>query len=237
MKNAKKLLALLLSLTLALSLALPAFAEEDELLSGVGTDVFDAAADGENSEPDGDVPQPQSQTVSNASAFTVTADKQMVATGESITLTAVNVPQAQAGQSLEYHWYVNCFYGDSHNLSIGTTVDAVIQTQAPSKDDMKAMKAYGDPFSQQFPTEYWCIVKVSDASGLVASYTSSRIEVSGYYSLRDSFVVPYEYIGYTFLLAFFVPPLFFENIGCLFGILWSPFVALANAAEAKRVNG
>ena len=174
----------------------------------------------------------------DAPAFTVTADKQMVATGESITLTAVNAPQAQAGQTVQYRWYFSIFAGGSG--LIGTTTDAVIQTDAVKPT------TYRNPFTQQFPIEYSCVLDIVDnASGtVVASYTSSKIDVLGYYSLNDSFAVPYEYLVealvYILLVpgyVFFEPMLLLRAIACFFGILWSPWVAVANGAEAKRVNG
>ena len=174
-------------------------------------------------------------TYASAPAFAVTADKKMVATGESITLTAVNAPQAQAGQTVQYHWYFYFapIHGNGSRL-VGTTADAVIQIQAPGRDIVRPTQA--NPFSQQFSTKYWCVAEISDASGLVASYGSNEIDVLGYYSLRDSFAVPYEYFPSAAVL-FFVPGVFFQAIACLFGILWSPWVAVANTAEAKRVNG
>ena len=175
------------------------------------------------------------------SDFTVTADKRMVATGESITLTAVNAPQAQAGQTVQYRWYFSWspanVSGKYGNVSIGTTADAVIQAQAPGRD-VVLLTYFNDPYGQQFTTWYWCVVEVSNASGPVASYKSSKIEIQGYYSLRDSFALPYEYLGYAFAWSLILyPKAIFASIACLFGILWSPFVALANSMEAKRVNG
>jgi len=171
-------------------------------------------------------------------AFTITADKQMVATGENFTLTAVNAPQAEAGQSIQYHWLFITLPENGHvgTISLGTTADAVIQIQAPGRDVL--WPDYNNPFSQRFSMQYWCVVDISDASGLVASYRSSRITVQGYYNLTDSFAVPYEALGYA-LLGVFINPFrnVFYSIACLFGIVWSPFVALANSAQAKRVNG
>jgi len=177
--------------------------------------------------------------------FTITADKRMVATGESITLTAVNAPQAQAGQTVQYRWYFNysptAASSEIGHALIGTTTDAVIQAQAPGRDVV--WPTYTKPFTQQFTTRYWCVVDISDASGPVASYTSSKIEVMGYYGLGDSFAVPYVYFGY--ILAYMLVPMFIFydltsipiSIACLFGIFWSPFVLLANSVKAKLVNG
>ena len=218
MKLAKIIFALLLCGTLFVGLATPAFADESAFVDAP------AFAD----EP----------TFADEPAFTIAADKKMAASGESITLTAVNAPQPQAGQSVQYRWYFS-IYGVESGL-IGTTTDAVIQTDAVKPTTFRS------PFTQQFPIEYSCVLDiVDDASGtVVASYTSSKIDVLGYYSLSDSFAVPYDYLVealvYILLVpgyVFFEPMLLLRAFACFFGILWSPWVAVANGAEAKRVNG
>ena len=96
----------------------------------------------------------------SAPDFAVTADKKMVATGESITLTAVNAPQAQAGQTMQYHWYFYYDAGYATKKLLGTSSDAVIQVQAPGRDVV--ISTYmGYPFSQQFKTWYWCVSEIS----------------------------------------------------------------------------
>jgi len=97
-------------------------------------------------------------------------------------------------------------------------------------------------FNHKFPITYSCQAIVTERYEVVAYYNGA-IEVQGYYNLRDSIAVPYEYLGEAIVymlipgLVFFEPMLFFGSIACLFGIVWSPFVALANSMEAKRVNG
>ncbi|MCL2299698.1 MAG: hypothetical protein FWC27_06075 [Firmicutes bacterium] len=210
MKRAKMFFALLLCAALSVGLATPAFAETSD--------------------------------------FTVVADKRMVATGETITLTAVNAPQAQAGQTVQYRWFFSYSLDPEsaveYAVLLGATTDTVIQAQVPGRDSVKTLA--GDPgslYSQQFSTRYWCVADISGSAGIVASYRSSKIKGQGYYSLKDSFALPYEHLAEAIVymlipgLVFAEPSVFFDSIACLFGIVWSPFVGLANAAEAKRVNG
>jgi hypothetical protein len=174
----------------------------------------------------------------SAAEFTVSADKKMVATGENITLTAINAPQVQAGQILEYRWYFS-YRNDRITNLLGTTEDPVLQTKLP------AMGAdyWSTPYNQKHPLKFWCVAEISDDNGLFSAYTSGKVDVMGYYSLGDSFAVTYASfaLALTFIpmptIVFETPTILIDAFVYFFGFLWLPFVALANSVEAGRVNG
>ena len=207
MVRAKKFFALLLCAALFAALATPAFAQE---------------------------------FAPTQSYVTVTADKKMVATGESITLTVAGIPPLEAGQAIQYNWWVK--YGAVDGPAPGTTTEPVLRTQVHGREVVP--RFYSSMINHKFPITYSCQARVTDGPGSIVAYYNGEIEVQGYYKLADGIAVPYEYLkealAYMLFvpgLVFYEPMLFFTSVACLFGILWSPFVALANSMEARRVNG
>lgn len=174
----------------------------------------------------------------DTSEFTVTADKKMVATGESITLTAVNAPQPEEGQTIKYTWNLS-YRNDRITKLLGTTEEPVIQAQVP----VFGADYWSTPYDQKHPSKIWCVAEISDADGPVASYKSSSIVVMCYYNLGDSFAVTYACLALILMfmtspmIVIEEPTILVDGFVYFFGVLWLPFVALANVAEAERVNG
>jgi len=166
---------------------------------------------------------------------TITADMKMATAGDSVTLTVTGIPPLEAGQSIRYNWWYG--YGDSNGIGSCTTEDPVLQVQVPGRDIVRTGLHW--LFNHKFILYYKCQAIVTDSSGIIAYYNGAT-EVQGYYNFTDSLAVPYEALGdgYMIVMPFLQPiPYAFYAIACLFGIVWSPWVALANSMEAKRVNG